>query len=247
LRQDRAVISREPVPEDQQPQTDSAEVQAPAQLLMRLNDFARVHPKVELDEAICRRFLRARKGDMDAAANGIRKYVEWRETAKPGDLTAEDVKVEMATGKGYFHGQDRCGRSIVWAFARLHDKRTRVADETMNLILYNMETAIKTGEERGVEQICFVCDLAGFGSKNMDYEVTTRLLSLLSDCYPERLGQILLLNAPTIFNVFWRVVRPCIDPVTFKKIQFASKGVLCDFIDPAMIPRDAADLIEPAA
>lgn len=199
------------------------------------------------DEATCRRFLHARKGDMEAAAISIRKYLEWREEARPSDITANDVKAELATGKGYCHGYDRCGRSVVWGFAGRHDKYTRDVEATVSLILYNLETAIKTGEERGTEQMCLVFDLSGFGPKSMDYEVVRRLIELLANYYPERLGLVLLLNAPSIFNVFWRFIRPYIDPVTFDKIQFANKDVLYSFIDPVMLPDEVADMLEHAA
>merc|ERR1711948_153025 len=101
---------------------------------------------------------------------------------------------------------------------------TRHLEATVNLILYNMETAIEAGERRGVEQICLVFDLSGFGPRNMDYEVVRRLIQLLADYYPERLGQILLLNAPAIFSVFWRVIRPCIDPVLSRRSNLPARA-----------------------
>jgi len=224
-------------------QTENGEAEAVARVLAQLGDLASC-PGSGVSEAACRRFLRGWKGDVDGAASGIRKYVEWRKETRPGDITADDVKRELATGKGYPHGLDRCGRAVMWAFAGRHNKNTRDIEETVQLILYSLERAIKTGEEHGVEQVCLVFDLSGFGTKNMDYEAVKRLFMLLANYYPERLGQVLLLNAPGVFNVFWRVIRPYIDPVTFKKIQFVSKGALSDFIEPALLPPEVINMLE---
>jgi len=206
--------------------------------------LARFPGSEEVSKATCRRFLRAWKGDVDGATSGIQKYLEWRKEVRPEDITVADIKNELATGKGGPHGFDRCGRPVIWAFAGRHDKNARDIEETVKLILYSLETAISTGEKNGIEQVCFVFDLSGFGRKSMDYEVVKRLFLLLANYYPERLGQVLLLNAPKVFNVFWRVISPYIDPVTFKKIQFVSKNVFHEFIEPAMFPQEMAEMLE---
>lgn len=45
-------------------------------------------------------------------------------------------------------------------------------------------------------------------------------LSILQDHYPERLHKFVLLNAPTVFYVFFKAISPFIDPVTREKINF---------------------------
>jgi len=211
-----------------------------APLLERFRASGTTDADLSVDAAMCRRFLRAWKGDLAGAVSGIENYLEWRKTVRPANITPEDVRVELASRKGYPHGLDRCGRPVLWAFAARHDKHTRDAEETVKLILYCLEKTIRNGEENGAEQVCLVFDLSGFSSKSMDYEVTKRLFLLLANYYPERLGQVLLLNAPSVFGAFWRIIRPYIDPVTFEKIQFVSKEALREFIDVDMLPREVA-------
>ncbi|CAI5462003.1 unnamed protein product [Closterium sp. Yama58-4] len=40
--------------------------------------------------------------------------------------------------------------------------------------------------------------------------------------YPERLGAAVIYNPPAVFEAFWKVIRPFIDPVTFNKILFVN-------------------------
>mmetsp|Transcript_123505 Transcript_123505/g.394524 ORF Transcript_123505/g.394524 Transcript_123505/m.394524 type:complete len:111 (+) Transcript_123505:265-597(+) len=103
-----------------------------------------------------------------------------------------------------------------------------------------MESALATGEKCGVDKICLVFDLSGFGYKSMDNEVTNRLFQLLADFFPERLGRLLLWNAPRMFSAFWRIVSQVIDPVTFRKIQFVHGAGLLDFVAHDSLPEEVA-------
>lgn len=37
--------------------------------------------------------------------------------------------------------------------------------------------------------------------------------------YPERLGSLLLIDAPAVFSIMWKALESLIDPKTFKKIK----------------------------
>lgn len=213
-------------------------------LMACLDKLGVTDPSLQLDEGTCRRFLTAYKGDIDGATEGLQRYVQWRKEMRPADITVEDIKVELATRKGYVAGLDRRGQPILWAFAGRHDKNIRDVDETERLILFSMERAVKLGNSSGSEKICLVFDLSGFGPKSMDYEIVKRLFLILARFYPERLGQVLLCDAPSVFSVFWRVISPYIDPVTFQKIKFVRKGELSEFIDPWVLPQDDVRMLE---
>lgn len=44
-------------------------------------------------------------------------------------------------------------------------------------------------------------------------------LILWQDCYPERLGKLLIINSPYIFVAVWKIVYPFIDKNTKKKVS----------------------------
>mmetsp|Transcript_42528 Transcript_42528/g.113661 ORF Transcript_42528/g.113661 Transcript_42528/m.113661 type:complete len:272 (+) Transcript_42528:1-816(+) len=208
-------------------------------VVMLLNHFdalATQDPELRVDAATCRRFLRARKKNVAVATIALQKYLDWRKNARPAESIADDIKIELASGKGYTQGDDLAGHPMMWAFAGRHDKSQRDIEETVKLILYNMESALATGEKCGVDKICLVFDLSGFGYKSMDYEVTNRLFQLLADFYPERLGRLLLWNAPRMFSAFWPIVSQVFDPVTFRKIQFVHGAGLLDFVAHDSLP-----------
>jgi len=211
-------------------------------LLALFKDRKLETPELVLDEKTCKRFLVGWKGKFDQAAKGVRKYQTWRRSVKPALLTAADIPTEFATGKGYHHGFDRVGRPIIWGFASRHDKRQRDIEESVRLILFCLESAIRSGEAVGEEQVTLVFDLAGFGSKSMDYEMVGRLFKVLANFYPERLGQVLLWRAPGIFGLFWKLISPYIDPVTFQKIKFAKAAELCEFIELKHLPHDVVHM-----
>lgn len=207
-------------------------------LLALFKDRELETPELVLDEKTCKRFLVGWKGEFDRAAERLRKYQTWRRSAKPSLLTAADIPTEFATGKGYHHGFDRAGRPIIWGFASRHDKRQRDIEESVRLILFCLESAIRSGEAVGKEQVTLVFDLEGFGSKSMDFEMVGRLFKVLAKFYPERLGQVLLWRAPGIFSMFWKLISPYIDPVSFQKIKFAKAAELCEFIELKHLPHD---------
>jgi len=60
----------------------------------------------------------------------------------------------------------------------------------------------------GVEKICWVMDFSDYGkrAKSPDgRQVATNSLNILQNQYPERLGTILVMNAPWYFSLLYTV------------------------------------------
>ncbi|KAK1588176.1 hypothetical protein Q3G72_020487 [Acer saccharum] len=65
-------------------------------------------------------------------------------------------------------------------------------------------------------------------------------LSILQDCYLERLGKLSIVHSPYIFMTAWKFIYPFIDSITKKKIVFVEKkklkSTLLEDIDESQLP-----------
>jgi hypothetical protein len=78
-------------------------------------------------------------------------------------------------------------------------------------------------ESKGVEKMTWIVSCAGYNLKyNGDVGFARSLLACLQDHYPERLGLLLICDAPFIFRAMWKLVYPFVDEKTKKKIFFVS-------------------------
>jgi len=50
------------------------------------------------------------------------------------------------------------------------------------------------------------------------------LISTVQDHYPERLRAALLIRAPAIFELTWKMIKQWVDPVTAAKVHFLPGG-----------------------
>lgn len=65
-----------------------------------------------------------------------------------------------------------------------------------------------------------VFDLAGLQIKNLDAAALRASFTMLEQHFPERVVEIWMLEAPTIFWGIWKLVSPFIDQTTRKRIHF---------------------------
>jgi hypothetical protein len=49
-----------------------------------------------------------------------------------------------------------------------------------------------------------------------------KCITIDSAHYPERLKYMFVVNVPSIFTVFWKILKPWVDPVTLSKVSFLS-------------------------
>lgn len=77
----------------------------------------------------------------------------------------------------------------------------------------------------GVERWVWVMDFHGFGLRDCNPKIAKIFLSMTSAHYPERLSNIVVIGAPSLFNGLWSMLKPLVPDVTKEKIRFTPYDV----------------------
>ncbi|XP_057764654.1 uncharacterized protein LOC130985607 [Salvia miltiorrhiza] len=194
----------------------------------------------DVDELMFRRFLRARDLDVEKASAMFLKYLKWRREFVPnGFISPSEIPNDLAQNKLFMQGYDKAGRPIVLVFAARHKPASTNVEEFKRYVTFSLDK-ICARMPSGHEKFTSIADLEGWGYSNSDIRGYLAALSILQDCYPERLGKLLIINAPYIFMTAWKMVYPFIDKNTKKKIVFVEdkklRATLLQDIDESQLP-----------
>ncbi|KAG7029143.1 Random slug protein 5 [Cucurbita argyrosperma subsp. argyrosperma] len=192
----------------------------------------------DVDDFMIRRFLRARDLDIEKASAMFLKYLSWRKSAIPnGFISASEISTNLAHNKLFMQGVDKKGRPIVVGYGNRHKQGN--IEEFIRYVIFALEK-ICSRMPRGQEKFVCIGDLQGWGYSNSDIRGYRASLSILQDCYPERLGKLYIVHVPYIFMTAWKMVYPFIDKNTKKKIKFVEdkklRSTLLSDIDESQLP-----------
>ncbi|VFQ64960.1 unnamed protein product [Cuscuta campestris] len=192
----------------------------------------------DADDPTIRRFLRARDLDVEKACAMLLKYLTWRREFVPkGFISLSEIQNDIAQNKLFMQGNDKLGRPIVVVFGGRHKQTT--VDEFKRYVTFTLDK-ITSRMPEGQEKFVSIADLEGWGYANSDVRGYLAALSILQDCYPERLGKLFLVHVPYVFMTAWKVIYPFIDSRTKKKIIFVEnkklKSTLIRDIDESQLP-----------
>jgi hypothetical protein len=205
------------------------------------------------DDFMTLRHLRAEKGNVGKAIAAVKRTLKWRKEFRvdelktclldasttttttnisrgsgsskddDGDDLASILREENESGKLYVRGYDKDGRALL--YMRPGKENTNHHVNNMRHLVYHMEKALACSASRGQSKICIVIDYAGFQLRHAPPMSTSRFtLDVLQKHYPERLHCGYICNPPWIFQGFWKLVYPFIDPVTKQKICFCTSS-----------------------
>ncbi|KAL9243357.1 hypothetical protein vseg_017253 [Gypsophila vaccaria] len=196
----------------------------------------------EADDLMLRRFLRARNLNVEKAVPFFLKYQKWRKSFVPkGYISEAEVQDDLAHNKVLFGGLDKKGRPLTVLLARRHVQNSKVGglEEFKRYCVYVLDKIVSR-IPAGLEKFVVVVDLKGFGYSNTDIRGYIGAFSILQDCYPERLDKLLLVDAPKVFMIMWKMIYPFIDDNTKTKIEFVNnkqlKSTLLVLMDESQIP-----------
>ncbi|KAL8038084.1 hypothetical protein ABFX02_11G080800 [Erythranthe guttata] len=192
----------------------------------------------DVDDLMMRRFLRARDLDVEKASAMLLKYLKWKKEFVPnGVISPSEIPNDLAHNKLFMQGYDKTGRPIVLVFAERHKPTT--VDEFKRFVTFTLDK-ICARMPSGHEKFTAIADLQGWGYVNSDIRGYLAALSIMQDCYPERLGKLFIVHVPYIFMTAWKMVYPFIDKNTKKKIVFVDdkklQSALLEDIDETQLP-----------
>ena len=70
-------------------------------------------------------------------------------------------------------------------------------------------------------KMTWLIDFVGYDRKNQPpWQVSLKTLQIVQNHYPERLGRAVNFDPPMLFELFYKAIRPFVDPVTRDKLIF---------------------------
>ncbi|KAK3228900.1 hypothetical protein Dsin_000781 [Dipteronia sinensis] len=194
----------------------------------------------EVDDFMIRRFLRARDLDIEKASTLFLKYLSWKQSFVPnGYISPSEITNQFEDNKVCMQGLDKKGRPIVVAFGGRHNPSKGSLEDFKRFVVFTLDK-ICAKMAWGQEKFVAIGDLQGWGYTNSDIRGYLASLSILQDCYPERLGKLFIVHSPYIFMTAWKAIYPFIDSITKKKIVFVEKkklkSKLLEDIDESQLP-----------
>ncbi|KAF7103827.1 hypothetical protein CFC21_104768 [Triticum aestivum] len=166
-------------------------------------------------------FLKDRKFAVDEAVPKLAKAIKWRQDFRVSELSEESVKGLYQTGKAYVHDSfDINGRPVLVVVAAKHFPSKQDSLENEKLCAFLVEKALRN-LPMGTDNILGIFDLRGFGVENGDLQFLKFLIDVFYYYYPKRLGEVLFVDAPFVFQPMWQLVKPLLK-------QYASLVRFCD-------------------
>ncbi|KAL5016996.1 hypothetical protein ScPMuIL_006585 [Solemya velum] len=206
------------------------------------------------DDYFLTRWLRARKFDVEKAEHMYRTSMEFREKMGADtliqDYTPPEVIQKYLTGG--FCGFDKEGAPVrIELYGRLDLKGLMCSVKKSDLEktkLLECERSTKMCEEqskkfgRKVDGLTVVFDMANVGTSMLwkpGMQMYLHLVKILEDNYPEKMKRLLVVNAPRIFPLLYKLARPLVSEDMRQKIHVLGadyKHVLMKYIDEEQLP-----------
>ncbi|KXS18027.1 CRAL/TRIO domain-containing protein [Gonapodya prolifera JEL478] len=181
-----------------------------------------------LTDVTLHRYLVARNWQTDSALAQLRRTVVWRRKTfghiepDPAFPDAPKMECEQCLSDPASHcffpvGWDDVGRPILYGC----QKRMAYPDVEASLVhvFYNIEKSLRSTRSSG--QFIYFVDFNGFDFQEaLKARYAIRFLMTFADHYPERLGRMVLVNPPSVFQMFYNAAKVFADQRTMNKVLF---------------------------
>jgi hypothetical protein len=205
------------------------------------------------------RYLRARKWNVPHTIKSIREMIQWR-IDNHVDLILEHQPTALRMDllrkiiPNANHGYTKEHRPLyIEKSGLVHVDKILTQftpEELIQCHIYWLEFYCQLARERSrqvgkhVEGFALIYDLNGCKMEiRKVFHLFKQSLYIDNNYYPERLGQMVIVNPPAIFPALWNIVKHWLDPVTKTKIIVIKKGpetatTLLQYIESDQLPRE---------
>lgn len=181
------------------------------------------------------RFIRATKGDLNAARQRWADTCTWRAELGMDEILYKphpNLHIIKENYPHYFHLRGKKNEPCYFERPpQMNINELKKHGVNMEELLRHyalcceyMWSEIEDSEEG---KSIYVIDLDGIGIRDFAGDVVDfvkRASAFTAAHYPERSGSIYVINVPSWFSIIWNVVKPMVDDVTKKKITIMRHG-----------------------
>lgn len=215
--------------------------------------------RLEYDEYALHRFLRARQFSVEKALEMIKKNIQWREENQVDRIaTTFRFEEEQAFLRVYpqgYYKTDKQGRPIYYQkLGGVTWKKLTAVTTPERFLKYHIREyeklmrykfpacSIRSG--RHIDQTLTILDLRDVLVSQFNSDARNLLKTIAaidSDNYPEMMGRMIIINAPTSFKMVYAVVKTFIDKRTASKIEIYGPKYqqrLLELIDINNLPKE---------
>lgn len=198
------------------------------------------------------RMIRAEKHDVDKAVKRAIDHSVWRKQVlgPEGSIPDDHVREQLEEEKVFLQIETRSNRPLLFVQVRKHNPNKTDLEILKKFVVYSLETATyfldnpEYGNPDGTMDVLF--DIRGMTWANFDVAGLKSCFTVLAQAFPERIHKIYMLDAPYMFDMIWKIVKPFVDPVSREKVEFlhGDKGVetLKDAIGEEHLPQEVTGL-----
>ncbi|KAH9301993.1 hypothetical protein KI387_013576 [Taxus chinensis] len=183
------------------------------------------------------RFLKARSFDVGKAKAMYEAMLEWRKETGADTIIETfqfpERKLTKELYPHFHHKTDKLGRPVyIERLGQLQVEELLKITTFDRMLLYHIKEweilidwkfpACSKKAGRTINQSLTILDLKGVTLKHMSKHVrhfVQRISKVDQDNYPEYLGKMVIINAPTTFKAIWSVIKSWLDKRTQKKIE----------------------------
>ncbi|GFR52717.1 hypothetical protein Agub_g15270 [Astrephomene gubernaculifera] len=190
------------------------------------------------------RFLKARQWDVGRATTMYQNMVNWRKEHRTDEVyqtfTFEEEEAVVAHYPHFYHKCDRYGRPVyIELLGQADPARILEATSLERLLDYHIcewerlkrqiLPACSQLAGRPIITKCVILDLKGVSMKSFGtaaQRILRAVAAIDQDYYCESLGQMFIINTPTVFRLIWAVVNPLLEDRTRRKIAILGSDYL---------------------